>query len=266
MAKRRVTIEELEEILNSADNRYRIELLPDGGIEAIDTYAEPKLHDKEIAELKKQLTEKKQEIENLKAISFYEAYKAEIISLRTQLEVAEQKGPVGEWVCPECDFVLHHRVMDTGTGEIGISIVEGIPICMNDCGLMRPLTWEENEERWASGQEVLLLRAEEVEKKLANKCKPIVLGKCEVVIGTASLTGHGGSETTVIIIDGEGRSACIGEPFPDMVGQEYNYDDPRLLAVFDIQHQDGVDVLIHQLELAVSVLPIHTEKEDENDT
>ena len=166
MAKRRVTIEELEDILNSADNRYRIKLLPDGGIEAIDTYTEPNPRDEEIAKLKGQLVEKEQEIERLRRES--EIANQELIMRDLSPNEAVRNGPAGEWMCPECDFMLHNQVIDISTGEIGTPIVEEVPECMNGCGTMRPFTWKNSEVRWAVGQEALLLRAEEAEKKLMS--------------------------------------------------------------------------------------------------
>ncbi len=73
----------------------------------------------------------------------------------------EQTGPPGEWLCDQCGFVCSSRTIDVAAGTVGVPKIQRVPDCSNGCGLLRPLTWEESEGRWANGQEALLARAEQ---------------------------------------------------------------------------------------------------------
>jgi len=92
-----------------------------------------------------------------------------IEQLQSELDgLKEVVGPAGEWVCPECGFMLYTRAIDTASGKIGIALLSVAPECENACGTMRRRSWKESEECWAKGQEALLCRAERVERKLAT--------------------------------------------------------------------------------------------------
>lgn len=58
----------------------------------------------------------------------------------------KSEGPPGEWICDECDFRLHSRIINATTGDIGAPRVQEIPSCENECGLMRRVTWQEDAE------------------------------------------------------------------------------------------------------------------------
>jgi hypothetical protein len=89
----------------------------------------------------------------------------------------------------------------------------------------------------------------EAEIDRLNAAKSIVLGKCEVIVANAQEEGKG-IENEVLILDAEGRSSCIGQPFDELKGERIFNHEPRLLARLVVAHPDGVDVLVEKLESA----------------
>jgi len=83
-----------------------------------------------------------------------------------------------------------------------------------------------------------------------NEAKRIILGRCKVVIAIAHEEGSD-IENEVLIIDAQGRKACIGEDCGEFANISMENADPRVLARFVVEHPDGAAILINQLEKAV---------------
>lgn len=51
----------------------------------------------------------------------------------------------GDWVCPECNYRLHSRILHAATGAVGVSKEEA-QTCPNDGFILRRLTWRQDAE------------------------------------------------------------------------------------------------------------------------
>lgn len=49
----------------------------------------------------------------------------------------------GEYICPQCGFRLSKRIIDAGSGEVGLAREEEIPSCPNDGKQMTVVTWRQ---------------------------------------------------------------------------------------------------------------------------
>lgn len=99
----------------------------------------------------------------------------------------ERTGPPGDWLCDQCGFVCHSRAIDATTGNIGVPRIQQVPECSNGCGLLRPITWGENEKRWSDGQSVLLARAEKAELERGEAQAELVAVEERGVNGASAL-------------------------------------------------------------------------------
>jgi hypothetical protein len=51
----------------------------------------------------------------------------------------------GDWVCPECNYRLHQRILRASDGAVGVSDKEG-ETCPNDGYVLNRLTWRQDAE------------------------------------------------------------------------------------------------------------------------